>query len=125
MDDLAPPRIKELKTRQDDLGKARVQTEADLVLEGVQHVDVETVKSYAQDLRSLLEESDFTQSKAFLRSFVKRIVIDGSQAKIQYRLPMPPDGKKTQSIGVLPIDIFGGAGGFVPLLWFRGSQLCT
>ncbi len=110
LDDLAP-RIKELKTRQDDLGKARVQTEADLVLEGVQHVDVETVKSYAQDLRSLLEESDFTQSKAFLRSFVKRIVINGSQAKIQYHLPMPPDGKKMQSIGVLPIDTFGGAGG--------------
>ena len=35
--------------------KIRVQTEADMVLEGVQHVNVETVKSYAQDLRSLLD----------------------------------------------------------------------
>lgn len=79
------------------------------MLEGVQHVDVETVKSYAQDLCTLLEESDFTQSRAFLRSFVKRIVIDGIQAKIQYRLPMPPD-RRTQSIGVLSIDTPGGAG---------------
>ena len=58
LDDLAP-RIKELKAKQDELSKARVQTEADMVVAGVQHVDVETVKSYAQDLRSLLEEGRF------------------------------------------------------------------
>ena len=71
LDDLSP-RIKELKARQDELTKARVQVEADMVVERVQHVEVEEVKSYAQDLRSLLEEGDFTQSKTFLRSFVKR-----------------------------------------------------
>ena len=74
-----------------------------MVLDGIQHIDVETVKSYAQDLRSLLEESDFTQSKSFLRSFVKKVIINGGTAKIQYRLPRPPDGKKMQSVGVLPI----------------------
>ncbi len=46
--------------------KARVQTEADIVVQGVQYVDAEMVKSYAQDLRSLLEEADFTESKTFL-----------------------------------------------------------
>ncbi len=107
LDDLSP-RIKELKARQDTLTKARVQIEADMVVEGVQHVEVEAVKTYAQDLRNLLEEGDFTQSKTFLRSFVKKVTINGDKAKILYRLPMPPDGKRTQSVGVLPIDTPGG-----------------
>jgi hypothetical protein len=70
----------------------------------VQHVDAEKVKSYVQDFRTLLEEADFTQSKTFLRSFVKKVIINGDKAKVQYHLPMPPDGKKTQFVGVLPID---------------------
>ncbi len=90
--------------KQDELSKARVQAEADMVVAGFQHVDVETVKSYAQDLRSLLEEADFTQSKTFFRSFVERITIEASKARIQYRLPMPPDSKMIQYIGVLPIN---------------------
>jgi DNA invertase Pin-like site-specific DNA recombinase len=108
LDDLAP-RIKELKAKQDGLMKTRVQTEADMVLEGVQHINAEAVKAYAQDLRSLLEDGDFIQSKAFLRSFVKKIIIDGDKAKIQYHLPMPPDGKRTQEEEVLPINTLGGA----------------
>jgi hypothetical protein len=110
LDDLSP-RIKKQKTHQDELMKARVQLEADMVVEGVQHVEVETVKAYAQDLRNLLEEADFIQSKTFLRSFVKKVIINGDKAKIQYRLPMPPDGKRTQTTGVLPIDTPGGPGG--------------
>jgi hypothetical protein len=103
--------FKELKTRQDELTTERVQVEADLVVEGVQHVEMEAVKAYAEDLRSLLEEADFTQSKTFLRSFVKKITINRDKAKIQYRLPMPTDGKRLQSMSVLPIDTLGGAGG--------------
>lgn len=110
LDDLAP-RIRELRARQEELSKSRIHVEAEMVAEGPQHVDTELVRSYAQDLRSLLEEADFTQSKAFLRSFVKRIVIDGRKALIHYHLPMPPDGKKRQTVGVLPIDTFGGEGG--------------
>ncbi len=110
LDDLSP-RLKQQKVHQDELMKARVQVEADMVVEGVQHVELETVKAYAQDLRNLLEEADFVQSKAFLRSFVKKVIINEDKAKIQYRLPMPPDGKRAQSIGVLPIDTPGGAGG--------------
>ena len=110
LDDLAP-RIKELKARQDELSKARVQVEAEMVLCGGDHVDVETVRSYAQDLGNLLEESGFTESKTLLRSFVKRIAINGDKATIHYNLPMPPVGKKRQSIEVLPIDTPGGEGG--------------
>ncbi len=110
LDDLAP-RIKELNKRQDELCQARVQVEVETVAQGNEQVDVEVVKSYAEDLRSLLGEASFTESKTFLRSFIERIVIDGKKAVIDYHLPMPPDGKRRQSIGVLPIDTPGGAGG--------------
>jgi site-specific DNA recombinase len=110
LDDLAP-RIKELKTRQHDLGKAKVQLEAEMAMQGSTHVDAEIVKSYAEDLKSLLEEADIIESKSFLRSFVKRIEINKSEAVIHYNLPVPPYSSKKQTAEVLPIDTLGGEGG--------------
>ena len=117
MDDLAP-RIKELRTRQDELHKARLQLEAEMVAHGATHVDAEIVKSYAEDLKSLLEEDDITESKSFLRSFIKRIEIDKSEAVIHYNLPVPPHRSDMQSAGVLPIDNHGGDRGI------RTPDLC-
>jgi hypothetical protein len=54
-------------------------------------------------LKSLLEEADIVESKAFFRSFIKRIEIDGEKAKVHYIPPMPPDGKTKESLGVLPM----------------------
>ncbi len=109
LDDLAP-RIKELKARQDELLRMRVQTEADMVVQGVNHVDVEKIKSYAEDLHNLLGGADFTRSKAFLRSFVKRITIAGVKVKIDYCLPLP-DGSRTETLEVLPTITLSGAEG--------------
>jgi len=83
LDDLAP-RIKELKRRQDELSKNRVQVEVDMVAQGVEEVDIDTVKSYTRDLKSLLEESDITERKAFLRSFIKRIEINRDKVIVYY-----------------------------------------
>ena len=121
LDDLAP-RIKELKRRQDELSKTRVQIEADMVVQGIEQVDIDTVKAYAQDLRSLLEESDFTQRKAFLRSFIKRIEINKKQVTIQYHLPLPPGDKEKVTVEILPIDTFGGAGGIRTPYLLTASQ---
>ena len=103
------PRIRELKARQDDLSKARVQVEAEMVARGVDQVDVSLVQRYAKDLRNLLEDSEFTERKAFLRSFVKKIVVDNEEVTVNYKLPLPPDGKSKDKIAVLPIDTFGGS----------------
>ena len=64
------------KTRQNELGKTRVQVEAEMVAQGIEEVDLSLVKSYAEDLRSLLVESGFAESNAFLRSFVKKIEVN-------------------------------------------------
>ena len=42
----------------------------------MEEVDIDIVKSYTKNLKSLLEESDITERKAFLRSFIKRIDIN-------------------------------------------------
>jgi hypothetical protein len=110
LDDLAP-RIKALRVRQDKLSKARLLVEAEKITRVVKHVDAEIVKGYARDLECLLGEADVLESKAFLRSFIKRIEIDGGSAKIHYVLPMPPDGKTKESLEVLPMVTFGGEGG--------------
>jgi DNA invertase Pin-like site-specific DNA recombinase len=103
------PRIIELRSHQDELRKARVQVEADMIANGVDDVDISVVKSYARDLRDLLEESDYTERKGFLRSFVKRVEVDKSEVTVRYRLPLPPDGSAEDRVSVLPIDTFGGA----------------
>jgi site-specific DNA recombinase len=109
VEDLAP-RIKELKERRDKLGEARVQAEADAVLSEVQIVDLKIVKPYVEDLRSLIDEASSSKRKAFLRSFVKRITVDGDKVTIEYRLPIPPDNNKRQVL-VLPFINPSGAGG--------------
>ncbi len=75
-----------------------------MVVQGTEHVDVELIKSYAEDLRRLLGEVGHTECKAFPRSFIRRIVINRETAVIHYNIPMPPDGKKRQKVGILPID---------------------
>ncbi len=89
---------------------------------GKPYIDAALVRSYAEDLKSLLEESDFAESKAFLRSFIKKIVISGEKATIYYNLPMPPDRKKKEQIGVLPIVTLGGAGGIRTPYLLTASQ---
>jgi len=72
-------------------------------------VNVATVKTNAQDLRSLLKEANFTGRKAFLRSFIKRIEVSRNQIKVYYNLPIPQDEKTKAQAEVLPIDTLGGA----------------
>ncbi|MBI4188787.1 MAG: recombinase family protein, partial [Chloroflexi bacterium] len=102
LDDLAP-RIKELRTKQNELSKARVLAEAEMTLQGCQQLDIDAVRSYAADLWKVLEESEVAQRKAFLRSFVKKIVVENEMVKLYYKVPVPPDGKKMEAVGVLPI----------------------
>jgi site-specific DNA recombinase len=117
LDNLAA-RIKELNVRQDELLRMRVQVEADMVVEGVNHIDVEKIKSYAEDLYNLLEEADFPRSKAFLRSFVKRITINDAKGNC---LPLP-DGNRAQSFEVLPTMTSSGAGGIRTPYLLTASQ---
>ncbi len=100
-----------MKHRQSEFTQARVHTEAEMAVQGVQKIDEALVRDYVADLRQLLESSEITQRKAFLKSFLKRIEIDGQTVTMHYTLPMPPDGKHVSQVTVPPIDTFGGEGG--------------
>ncbi len=103
LDDLFP-RIRELRSCQDELNKARVQDETDLVAEQVPSVDSEEVKVCLRDLRSLVVEAELIERKASLHSSVQRIEVDKKQVTIHYRaLWQKKIRKDTQEAEVLPI----------------------
>ncbi len=120
LNDLAP-RIKELRARQDELFKSRVLLEADMTIHGVQYVDADQIKSYCADLRGLLSETDIVKSKAFLRSFVEKVVIEASECTIHYNLPVPANWQKSDDL-VLPIEPPSGAGGIRTPYLLRAKQ---
>ena len=103
-----------MRAKQDELSEARVVAEAEMTLQGYQHLDTEAVNSYVTDLRNILDESEVAQRKAFLRSFVKKIVVEKERVKLYYNLPVPPDGRKTDTVRVLPIDTPSGPEGTIP-----------
>ena len=53
--------------------------------------DVERIAAYAREMSEFLMESDLTETKAFIRSFVKEIAVRPGRATIHYTIPTPPD----------------------------------
>ena len=53
--------------------------------------DVGTIAAYAQDMSEFLKESELTQRRAFIETFVKEIVVTPAGALMRYTLPMPDD----------------------------------
>ncbi len=109
LDDLAP-RIRELKQRIENLSKSRVQAEAEMVVRGVEPLDLSAVKARAREMQAILQQTEITERKGFLRSFIKRIEVDSGKVTISYHLPLSLDGSGTDKT-VLPIATLGGEGG--------------
>jgi len=66
------------------------------------------IQQRGRDLRKLLVESDLTERKGFLRSFVKRPDTDGKTVTVRYKLPLVQGTNGWDDVAVLPIDNFGG-----------------
>ena len=105
---ITAPRIKELRTRKEELSKERILVEAEQIVEGVRKVDISIVKSYAKELHKLLEDAEISERKAFLKSFIKEIIVDGGKATIRYKIPLPDKNEDELALSVLLIDIYGG-----------------
>ena len=88
--DLAP-RIKELRDREQKLLDAERESETALSDRRTVLGDVERIAAFAEDLGEFLKNSELTERRAFISSFVEEIVVDRGQAKIRYTLPMPQD----------------------------------
>ena len=96
------PRIKALSQRKEELLRAKADAEEILRYNNVDMADPQVVQEYADDLRSLLTKSSITEQRSFLKSFVERIEVDESEAKVYYTIPMPPYSVSEETVGVLP-----------------------
>ena len=85
------PRIREHKERQEKLELAAEEARALLTERREVLDDVETITAYAQEMRNFLLKSDLTESRAFIKSFVKEIEVAPGRAVIRYSIPMPED----------------------------------
>ena len=66
--------------------------------------DVETITTYAQDMSEFLKDSELTERRAFIETFVKEIVVMPGKAVVRYTVPMPDDspipGKRTEDMAL-------------------------
>ena len=85
------PRIRDHRERQERL-EASAQ-EARVILSQRRTVldDVDTIAAYAQDMSEFLNESELTERRAFIETFVKEIVVMPGNALMRYTVPMPDD----------------------------------
>ena len=91
MDDVLP-RIRDHRERQERLEATSEEARAILSQRREVLDDVETITAYAQDLSGFLMESELTERRAFIKSFVKEIVVMPGNAVVRYTIPMPDDG---------------------------------
>ena len=53
---------------------------------------LEVVTRYVEDLRKLFSQSPLTERKAFVKSFVKEVLVTGKEVVLTYTIPLPPEG---------------------------------
>ena len=107
LDDLAP-RIRKLRSLQEKLLVRRSELEIAMSDRKVELADMKLVKSYINDLKSTLDDGLLTDRRAFIRSFIKEIIVAKQEVKLIYTIPLLPEGLKEESVGVLPIVRYGG-----------------
>ena len=85
------PRVREHKERRERLEEAASEARAGLSERRIVLDKVQTITAYAQEMSEFLATSELTESKAFIRSFVKEIAVAPGAATIRYTVPMPED----------------------------------
>ena len=98
------PRIRDHRERQDRLETTAEEARTLLSQRRVVLDDVNTIAAYAQDLSKYLNESELTERRAFIESFVKEIVVQPGNAVVRYSIPMPEDspigGRDTEEVAL-------------------------
>ena len=87
----ASDRIKEHRERKERLEGAAADARAILSERRAYLDDVDTIAAYARDMKDFLQESELTERRAFIESFVKEIKVIPGDALIRYTVPMPDD----------------------------------
>ena len=88
----ASDRIREHQERRERLEDAAADAKAILSQRRAVLDDAETIAAQAQDMSEFLSESQTTERRAFIETFVKEIVVMPGSALLRYTIPMPVDG---------------------------------
>ncbi len=112
----ASERIREHRERKEKLEAAAEEARAAFSERKRTLDEVETIAAYAQDMSAFLVESELTERRAFIETFVKEIVVTPAGALMRYTVPMPDDsalhGEKAGELAlngpVLPTVQSGG-----------------
>ena len=91
----AEGRIREHRERQAKLEDTADEARAILEQRRTVLNDVNTIVAYAQDMSEFLKESEMTERRAFVETFVKEIVVTPGKAVVRYTIPMPGDGRES------------------------------
>ena len=57
---------------------------------------METIAAYARDMEDFLQESELTERRAFIESFVREIVVMPGDALMRYTIPISQSTHKTE-----------------------------
>ena len=87
----ASDRIREHRERQERLEYFAEQARAVLAQRRKVLDDASTIAAYAKDMKDFLKESELTERRAFIQSFIKEIVVVPGDALLRYTVPMPDD----------------------------------
>ena len=87
----AAERVRELKDRREKLEQATDEARAMLAERRALLDRTETIAAFAADMSEFLRTSELTETRSFIRSFVKEIQIRPGKATIVYTIPMPED----------------------------------
>ncbi len=85
------PRIRHHLENQERLEQAADEARSILALRRANVQDVERIAAYAREMSGFLMESEVTETKAFIRSFVKEVTVRPGKAVIHYAIPTPLD----------------------------------
>lgn len=91
IDDLAP-RIKEVKTKVDEMQQQETELGNFLSQKVIQQVDKAKVRRLVSNLKDTLNSGSFRQKRVFLCSMIKNLTIEGSNARLEYVWPVEGDG---------------------------------
>ena len=90
------PRIRDHRERQEKLEASAAEARAMLSDRRGVLDDVETITAYAQDMSVFLNESELTERRAFIQSFVKETVVMPGDALLRYTIPISQSTTKTE-----------------------------
>ena len=100
----ASERINEHRERKERLEDAAAVARVVLSERRAHLDDINAIAAYARDMKDFLQESEVTERRAFIESFVKEIMVIPGDALICYTVPMPNDsflaGRVTEKVAL-------------------------